>query len=87
MKLMKIILTMVAVMFGVWAAFWLLGIVWSLLGFAFWIGLIAAAGYGGYKLFSRAEKKYVTGGTSFGEIEDRDFSLSWEEYDKKYLNK
>jgi hypothetical protein len=29
----------------------------------------------------------VTGGTSFGEIEDRDFSLSWEEYDKKYLNK
>lgn len=87
MRFIKIVLTVIAIVFGTMAAFWLLGVVWSLFGYAFWLGLLAAVGYGGYKLFTRAEQKYVTGPSARGEIEDRDFSLSWEEYGRKYLNK
>ena len=38
-------------------------------------------------VYLRAEQKYVGGGSAGSLIEDRDFSLSWEEYDRKYLNK
>lgn len=87
MNFIKLILAILGIVFGVMVFFWLFGLVTSLLWYGFWIGLIAAAGYGGYRLFKRAENKYVTGGSAYGEIGDRDFSLSWEEYDKKYLNK
>ncbi len=87
MKLIKIILALLGIVFGAMLFLWLFGFVTSLLWYGFWIALIAGAGYGAYRLFASAEKKYVTGGSAYGEIEDRDFSLSWEEYDKKYLNK
>ena len=87
MNFIKIILAILALIFGVFAVFWLLGIVWSLLGYAFWIGLIAAVGYGGYRLFKRLENNALGSGSAYGEIEDRDFNMSWEEYDRKYLNK
>lgn len=87
MNIIKVILTILALIFGVMAVFWLLGIVWSLLGYAFWIGVLAALGYGGYKLFKKLENKALRSGSSIGELDERDFSLSWEEYDRKYLNK
>lgn len=87
MKLIKIILTLLAVMFGVMAAFWLLGIVWSLLGYAFWFGVVAALGYGGYRLVRSFSRKSLDSGTVYDEIEARDYAMSWEEYDRKYLNK
>lgn len=87
MKLIKLILAILGTIFGVMLFFWLFGLVTSLLWYGLVIGVLGAIGYGGYRLFKKAENKYVTGGTSSGLIEDRDFSLSWEEYDRKYLNK
>lgn len=87
MKLIKIILTLLAIMFGVMAAFWLLGIVWSLVGYAFWFGVVAALGYGGYRLVKAFSGKSLGSGSAYDEIESRDYAMSWEEYDRKYLNK
>lgn len=87
MSLIKIILTLVALLFGVMAAFWLLGIVWSLFGYLIWFGVIAALGYGGYRVFKAFSGKSLGPGTPYEEIEGRDYAMSWEEYDKKYLNK
>jgi hypothetical protein len=65
---------------------WLIGIVGSLLWYGFWIGLLAAVGYGGYKLFLKAERKYVGPGAAGGYIDDG-VDFSWEERKRKYLNK
>ena len=87
MNLIKLIVALLGLVFGVMLFFWLFGLISTLLWYGVVFGLLAAVGYGGYKLFTRAEKKYVTGGTAGGYIDDRDFSLSWEEYDRKYLKK
>ena len=86
MNFIKLVLMVLGLMFGVMLFFWLVGIVSTLLWYGVWIGLLAAVGYGGYKLFRKAEDRYVgPGSTNY--LEDRDFSLSWEEYDRKYLKK
>ena len=86
MNFIKLVLMVLGLMFGVMLFFWLVGIVSTLLWYGVWIGLLAAIGYGGYKLFRKAEDRYVgPGSTNY--LEDRDFSLSWEEYDRKYLKK
>ena len=87
MNFIKVILAILGLIFGVMVFFWVLGIVTSLLWYGVWLGLIAAVGYGGYKLFTKAENKYVGSGSTAGYIDDRDFGLSWGEYDKKYLKK
>ncbi len=87
MNFIKVILAILGLIFGVMLFFWLFGLITSLLWYGFWIGLLAAAGFGGYKLFKKAENKYVGGGSTAGYIDERDYSLSWEEYDKKYLKK
>jgi hypothetical protein len=86
MNFIKLILAILGVIFGVMLFFWLFGIITTLLWYGVWIGLLAAVGYGGYKMFRKAENKYVGPGTA-GYLDDRDFSLSWEEYDRKYLKK
>ena len=87
MKLIKLILGLLGLIFGVMLFFWLFGLVSTLLWYGIVLGFLGAVGYGGYKLFRKAENKYVGSGSPGGYIEDRDFSLSWEDYDKKYLNK
>ena len=87
MNFIKIILAVLGLIFGVMLFFWLFGVITSLLWYGFWIGLLAAAGYGAYKLFKKAETKFVGSGPAAGYIDDRDFNLSWEEYDRKYLKK
>jgi hypothetical protein len=87
MKFIKLIMAILGLIFGVMLFFWLFGLVTSLLWYGLVIGVLGAIGYGGYKLFKRAEQKLVGGGSAGSLIEDRDFSLSWEEYDRKYLNK
>ena len=87
MNFIKFILAVLGLLFGVMLVFWLIGVVSSLLWYGFWIGLIAAIGYGGYKLFTKAEQKLVGPGSARDELADRDYSLSWEEYDRKYLKK
>ena len=88
MKLIKLVMAVLGLIFGVMLFFWLFGLVTSLLWYGFVLALVGAAGYGAYRLFLRAERKYVGGGSNAGYIEpERDYSLSWEDYGKKYLNK
>jgi hypothetical protein len=56
MDKIKLILTVIGVLAVVVVGIWLIGIISALLWFALWIGLIAAIGYGGYKLFFAKEK-------------------------------
>ncbi len=87
MNIIKIILAVLGIVFGVVAFFWLLGIISSLLWYGFWIGLLAAVGYGGYRMFKKAEDRTL-GGSLAKEISGaRDYNMSWEEYDRKYLSK
>ena len=87
MKFIKLIVAILGLIFGVMLFFWLFGLITSLLWYGFWIGLLAAVGYGGYKLFKKAENKYVGPSSTSYLDEQRDFRLSWEEYDRKYLKK
>lgn len=86
MNIIKIILAILGAIFGVMLVFWLLGIVYSLLWYVFWLGVIGTLGYGGYKLFLKAEAKALGSGAA-NELDTRDFSMSWEEYERKYLHK
>ena len=87
MNFIKVLLIVLGVVFGFFVISWLIGLVGSLLWYGFWLGLIGAVGYGGYKLFTKAENKFVGSGSAAGYIDERDYSLSWEEYDRKYLKK
>lgn len=87
MNIIKVILAILGAIFGVMLFFWLLGLVSSLIWYAFWIGALAAVGYGGYKLFTKLESKVLGSGTPDELPDARDFNMSWEEYDRKYLKK
>jgi hypothetical protein len=67
--------------------FWLFGIITSLIWYGFWIGVIAAVGYGGYKLFKKAEAKALESEKYSGLGTGYDINMSWDEYERKYLKK
>ncbi|MGD9563317.1 MAG: hypothetical protein AB7F88_14440 [Pyrinomonadaceae bacterium] len=86
MKFIKLLLAILGMIFGVMLFFWLFGLVTSLLWYGLVFGVIAAIGYSGYKLFRKAEDKYVgPGRTDY--LETRDYDSSWDEYKQKYLSK
>ncbi|MCV6070174.1 hypothetical protein OFP26_31855, partial [Escherichia coli] len=82
MDFIKFILILLGLIFGAMFFLWLFGLITSLLWYGFWIGLLAAVGYGGFRLFRRAEDRFVGHGSVYGEIDERDFSLTWDEYEK-----
>ena len=86
MNFIKIILAFLGIVFGIMLLFWVLGLVGTLLGYAFWLAVVGAIGYGGYRLLTMGRRKEIDN-SAFSEIESRDYSLSWEEYDRKYLKK
>ena len=90
MNIIKLILAAIGFVFVGMLLLWVLGWMGSLLSWVFWLGLIGAVGYGGYRLFVAVEKKALgsdphqgLGGTS----DVSDINMSWDEYDKKYLHK
>jgi hypothetical protein len=88
MDTIKIILAVIGVIAVVVAGIWLIGIISALLWFALWIGLIAAIGYGGYKLLL-AKKKTTPKleektPIAIADLKDTDRAL--EEYKRKYLS-
>jgi hypothetical protein len=87
MSILKILLAIVGIVLGIYLFFWLFGVVMSLLWYGVLIAVVAGIGYGGYRLFRKAEDKFVGAGSAAGEIEGRDFNMSWDEYEKKYLHK
>jgi membrane-bound ClpP family serine protease len=55
MKLLKLLLALVALVFVVWGAFWLFGLVLGLFKWLFVFGVIALAGVGAYRLLAASD--------------------------------
>jgi len=87
MNIIKLILAAIGAVVGIFVALWVLGFVWSLLWYIVVFGLIGAIGYGGYKLFLKAEAKALGADPHNGLGGRTDIDMSWDEYDKKYLHK
>jgi hypothetical protein len=88
MDTIKIILAAIGVIAVVVIAIWLIGIISAILWFALWLGLIAAIGYGGYKLFFAKDKPVAKleekTPIAIADLKDTDRAL--EEYKRKYLS-
>jgi len=86
MNIIKLILAALGLVFGVMIVLWVLGFVWSLIWYLLVFGIIGAIGYGGYRLFLKAEAKALGSDAHHG-LSGMDVNMSWDEYDKKYLHK
>lgn len=86
MNIVKLILGAIGLVFVGMLFLWALGWIGTLLGWAFWLGLIGLIGYGGYKLFLKVERKAL-GADKHDGLGTGDVQMSWDEYDKKYLHK
>lgn len=86
MNIIKLILAVIGIFFAGFVALWLLGFLSSLLWYAVWIGLLGGLIYGGYRLFVKAESKAL-GSDPYSGIGTGDINMSWDEYDRKYINK
>lgn len=89
MDTVKIILIAVGLIALAVVAVWLIGIVSALLWFLFWIGLVGALAYGGYKLFFKQEKQAprLEEKTPAAIAEMHDVDRALEEYKRKTLTK
>lgn len=87
MTIWKLLLAIIGIVIGAYLVFWVLGILGSLLWYGVMLTLVGGVIYGGYRLFRKAEDKYVGAGSAAGEIDGRDFNMTWDEYEKKYLHK
>lgn len=86
MDTIKIILAAIGVIAIVIIAIWLIGIISAILWFALWAGLIAAVGYGGYKLLFAKEKPKLEEKTPVAIADLKDTDRALEEYKRKYLS-
>jgi hypothetical protein len=86
MSIIKFILGVIGLIFVGMLLLWAIGAIWSIIWWLFWIGVVAAIGYGGYKLFLKAEAKAL-GADRHAGLDPADIQMSWDEYDKKYLRK
>ena len=86
MTILKIILVGLGLIFGGLILLWALNLVWGLLWYLVIFGIIGGLAYGGYRLFTAAERKAL-GSDPYGGIGSGDINMSWDEYDKKYLHK
>ena len=88
MDTLKIILAVIGVIAVVVIAIWLIGIISAILWLLLWVGLFAAIGYGGYKLFfakdKPAPKLEEKTPIAIADLKDTDRAL--EEYKRKYLS-
>jgi len=88
MNLIKLILSLLGLIFGVLLVLWALGFVWSIIWYLVVFAIVGAIGYGGYKLFRKIEDKALGGADpNAGLGSGADINMSWDEYDKKYLHK
>ncbi|HEY0428645.1 MAG TPA: hypothetical protein VGC76_12770 [Pyrinomonadaceae bacterium] len=89
MDWIKIILAALGLFFAIAIIFWLIGIVSALLWYVFWIAVLGAIGYGGYKLFLDKEKETarLEEKTPVGISEMKNVDRELEEYKRKYLPK
>ena len=86
MNIIKLILGLLGVVFATLVILWVLGFLWSIAWYLIFFGILGAVGYGGYRLFKKAEAKAL-GSDPYSGIGTGDINMSWDEYDKKYLHK
>ena len=88
MDTIKIILAAIGVIALVIVAIWLIGIISAILWIALWVGLIAAIGYGGYRLLFAREKQTpkLEEKTPIAIADLKDTDRDLEEYKRKYLS-
>ncbi len=87
MNIIKLILAAIGLIFVGMLMLWVFGMISTLVWYLFWIGVLGAIGYGAYKLFLRAEARLL-GNKPSNEIHAaRDYDMSWDEYERKYLSK
>ena len=88
MDTIKIILTVIGVIAVVVVAIWLIGIISAIFWFLLWAGLIAAIGYGGYKLLFAKDKTTpkLEEKTPIAIADLKDTDRTLEEYKRKYLS-
>jgi hypothetical protein len=87
MNIIKLILAAIGLVFVGMLLLWAIGFIGSLLWYLFWIGVLGAIGYGGYRLFRKIEDKALGSGSARGIDSGADIPMSWDEYDRKYLHK
>lgn len=87
MNFIKIILALLGLIFGVMLLFWVLGFIYSVFWYLFWIGIVAALGVGGYRLFRKLEDRALGAGSAHDLTDGMDINMSWDEYERKYLKK
>ena len=87
MNIIKFILGAIGLVFVGMLLLWVLGFLSSIIWYAFWIGVLGAIGYGGWRLFRKIENKTLGPGSNTGLGSGMDIPMSWDEYDKKYLHK
>ena len=87
MNIIKLILAVIGLIFVGMLLLWAVGFLSTLIWYLFWIGVLGAIGYGGYKLFRKAEDKALGAGSRSSIDIGSDIPMSWDEYDRKYLHK
>ncbi|HEV7699565.1 MAG TPA: hypothetical protein VGO43_05000 [Pyrinomonadaceae bacterium] len=87
MKIIKLILAGLGIVFGTLVVLWVLGFVWSILWYLVVFGILGSLAYGAYRLFKKVEAKALGGDPYSGISAGSDINMSWDEYDKKYLHK
>jgi len=87
MNIIKLILAAIGLVFVGMLLLWVLGFLSSIIWYLFWIGVLGAIGYGGYKLFLKAEARALGAGPANEIGSARDYDMSWDEYERKYLSK
>jgi UPF0716 family protein affecting phage T7 exclusion len=86
-NILKFILAVIGLVFIGMVLMWVLGFLSSIIWYLFWIGLLGAVAYGGYKLFRKIEDKALGTGSNAGIGSGADINMSWDEYERKYLQK
>jgi hypothetical protein len=68
----------------VWLGLWAIGLISALLWYAFWIGILGAIGYGGYRLLAKKEETPRLAENTPIAIAEIRTDRVLEEYKKKY---
>lgn len=88
MNWLKFILIVFGLFLGAWILFALIGVIYSIVWYAFILGAIGIAGYIGYQFFKPDEKPKLKGKNEVSQIQFDDANdRTLEEYRRKYLNK
>ena len=87
MNIIKLILAAIGLIFVGMALLWVLGFLSSIIWYLFWIGAIGALSYVGYKAFRKLEDKALGADPHAGLGSGTDINMSWDEYERKYLQK